>query len=56
MGGSEADLTVQESAKATLEGIMGAGRNLNGAFLNIHVKGWENHKGINQYDGRISAW
>lgn len=56
MGGEQAHLTKGESAKATLDGIMGAGRELNGAFLNVKVKEWEDRTGVYRYDGGISAW
>jgi len=28
----------------------------NGKFLNIHVPGWEENPGFNQYDGKEVPW
>jgi hypothetical protein len=36
--------------------IQKAGSSMNGKFQNIHVPGWENAKGNNQYDGEVVAW
>jgi hypothetical protein len=51
-----ADLSVEEGAKATLDRIMNAGKEENGKFLNIRVKGWEKKEGLNQYDGGNPPW
>ncbi|KAH8587164.1 putative short chain oxidoreductase [Bisporella sp. PMI_857] len=42
LGGPAADLSVEEGAIATLGKILAAGKEDNGAFMNIRVKGWEN--------------
>ncbi|KAF4634955.1 hypothetical protein G7Y89_g3138 [Cudoniella acicularis] len=55
-GGDIADLPVEVGAKATLDKILGAGKEQNGKFLNIHVKGWENNAGVNSYDGLGFPW
>jgi hypothetical protein len=47
LGGGNADLPVDQGAKATLDKIVGATSKDNGAFLNILVEGWENAKGPN---------
>jgi len=39
-----------------LDKILGAGREDNGKFLNIHVKGWEKVEGPNVYDGVNPPW
>lgn len=56
LGGGQADLTVEEGAKAVLEIMHGKGREDNGKFLNVRVKGWENNPGLNQYGGGITPW
>ncbi|KAK9234998.1 hypothetical protein V1525DRAFT_349121 [Lipomyces kononenkoae] len=50
LGGENADLSVEQGAKASLEKIFGAGTEQNGQFLKVLVKGW------NQYDGINSPW
>lgn len=54
-GGDAADLTPEEGAKASLDMIFN-GKNLNGQFPKVFVKGWENAKGRNVYDGTNSPW
>ncbi|TVY38427.1 C-factor [Lachnellula occidentalis] len=56
LGSQNADLDVDVGAKATLDKILGAGREQNGQFLNIHVKGWEEKEGPNRYDGVNPPW
>jgi hypothetical protein len=48
-------LPVEIGVKATLDKILGAGKEQNGEFLNIHVKGWEK-EGPSQYDGVNPPW
>jgi hypothetical protein len=43
-------------AKALLDKIFAAKKEDNGAFLNIHVKGYENVEGANKYDGKNPPW
>ncbi|CAG9953293.1 unnamed protein product [Clonostachys rosea f. rosea IK726] len=56
IGGDNADLDVGTAARATLDVIVRSGPDLNGKFLNIHVPGWENSPGLNQYEGGQPAW
>ncbi|KAG9232278.1 short chain dehydrogenase reductase [Amylocarpus encephaloides] len=59
LGGKDwADLTVEEGAQASLDKITGAGKEQNGQFMNIHIKGWEKPKGggRNFYDGVNPSW
>ncbi|TVY84087.1 putative oxidoreductase [Lachnellula suecica] len=58
LGGDWADLSVEEGTKATLDKIIGAGKEQNGQFLNIHVKGWETvpEGKLNHYDGKNAPW
>ncbi|VUC36367.1 unnamed protein product [Clonostachys rosea] len=56
IGGDNADLDVGTAAEATLDVILRAGPESNGKFLNIHVPGWENNPGLNQYEGGQPAW
>jgi len=49
-------LPVEVGAKATLDKIIGAGKEQNGQFLDIHVEGWEKKEGPNQYDGANPPW
>ncbi|RDW68721.1 uncharacterized protein DSM5745_08481 [Aspergillus mulundensis] len=56
LGGSYADLPVEVGAKEVVRYIRSGGRDLNGRFLNIHVPGWENAPGPNQYDGKDVPW
>ncbi|KAL4865110.1 hypothetical protein BDV12DRAFT_211249 [Aspergillus spectabilis] len=56
LGGRYADLTVETGAQETLKYIKQGGPEHNGRFLNIHVPGWENAPGPNQYDGEDPPW
>ena len=56
MGSESADLDVDVGVKAVLDVILKNGRESNGKFLNIHVPGWENAEGPNQYDGKEVPW
>ncbi|KAL4890645.1 hypothetical protein BDV59DRAFT_183873 [Aspergillus ambiguus] len=56
MGGSHADLPVATGAEAVVNIMMNATSEQNGKFLNIHVPGWENNPGPNQYDGKEVPW
>ncbi|PYH97416.1 NAD(P)-binding protein [Aspergillus ellipticus CBS 707.79] len=51
MGGSDADLSVESGAEATLNVIIKTDKEGNGRFFNIYVPGWEMNSGLNQYDG-----
>ena len=39
-----------------LEIVRAANTAQNGKFLNVRVPGWENHGGLNQYDGGEVPW
>ena len=56
MGMEAADLPVEVGAAAVLEKVFAAGKADTGTFLNIHVAGWEEAAGANQYDGRNAPW
>ncbi|KAK7219670.1 hypothetical protein V2G26_007673 [Clonostachys chloroleuca] len=56
IGGDNADLDVGTAAKATLDVIVRSSPESNGKFLNIHVPGWENSPGLNQYEGGQPSW
>jgi hypothetical protein len=49
-------LSVEQGAKASLEKILGAGKEQNGQFTKIEIKGWEKAQGRNQYDGFNAPW
>ena len=36
--------------------VQQTGPHQNGKFVNIHVPGWENGPGLNQYDGKEVGW
>ncbi|KAI1402867.1 NAD(P)-binding protein [Hypoxylon fuscum] len=55
-GGDMADLTPEEGAKASLDIIFKPGQEFNGQMPKVLVKGWENAKGNNQYDGTNAPW
>ncbi|CAG8948836.1 hypothetical protein HYFRA_00001959 [Hymenoscyphus fraxineus] len=50
LGGQHADLDVEVGAKATLEKIIGAGKEQNGKFMDIYVEGHP------RYNGEDCAW
>lgn len=54
-GGSGADLSVNQGARASLEKILGANKGENGKFLKIYI-GWETGEWMNQYDGFDAPW
>ncbi|KAL4733267.1 hypothetical protein BDV11DRAFT_200414 [Aspergillus similis] len=56
MGGQYADLPVETGAEQVLKYVKNGGNELNGRFLNIHVPGWENAPGPNQYPGGDAPW
>ncbi|KAF2724380.1 short chain oxidoreductase [Polychaeton citri CBS 116435] len=56
LGSDAADLTVEESTKAILDAVHTAGKETNGQFRNVLVKGWEENPGLNQYPGGVSPW
>jgi hypothetical protein len=54
LGGDNADLSVEQGAKASLEKIETAGKEQNGQFLNIKIEGWTGGK--ESYDGSNAPW
>ncbi|KAH8828995.1 short-chain dehydrogenase-like protein [Flagelloscypha sp. PMI_526] len=56
MGSEDAELSVEQSVSAILEIITNADKNSNGKFFDIHVPGWEDAPGLNQYPGGEPAW
>ncbi|RHZ60695.1 uncharacterized protein CDV56_105552 [Aspergillus thermomutatus] len=56
MGGSRADLPPATGAEAVLNIVQKATPSQNGKALNIHVPGWEENEGLNQYDGKEVPW
>ncbi|KAK3720845.1 hypothetical protein LTR37_003508 [Vermiconidia calcicola] len=58
LGGDQADLSVEEGAKATIDVIFNNGHESNGKFLNIYVPGWEKPRGVNNnfYNGKEVPW
>jgi hypothetical protein len=56
MGGSRADLPPATGAKAVLDIVQKSTPSQNGKALNIHVPGWEENEGLNQYDGKEVPW
>ena len=56
MGSQNADLDVSVGAKATLDIVFKNGPESTGKFLTVHVPGWENAKGPNQYPGGEVPW
>ena len=56
MGSKDADLEVETGVSAVVDMIIKSGPEQNGKFLNIHIPGWENAPGINQYDGKELPW
>ncbi|KAJ5885977.1 uncharacterized protein N7473_008651 [Penicillium subrubescens] len=56
LGSARADLPVETGAEKVLDIVQQTGPHQNGKFLNIHVPGWENASGNNQYDGEEVAW
>lgn len=56
LGGRRADLPPETGAKAIVDMVQNATPEQNGRFFNIHVPGWEENKGFNQYDGKKVPW
>ncbi|KAL4804147.1 hypothetical protein BDV18DRAFT_162554 [Aspergillus unguis] len=56
MGGEFADLSAETGARAVLEYVKNASKELNGRFLNIHVPDWEHESRPDQYDGKDIPW
>ncbi|KAJ5433609.1 uncharacterized protein N7458_012765 [Penicillium daleae] len=56
LGSSRADLPVETGAEKVVDIVRQTGPHQNGKFVNIHVSGWENGPGINQYDGKEVDW
>ncbi|KAJ6023742.1 hypothetical protein N7540_004539 [Penicillium herquei] len=56
LGGDGADLPVEIGAEKTVDIIQNLSPSQNGKFLNIHVPGWENAQGNNQYPGGETGW
>lgn len=53
---AHADLPVETGVERVLDMVRNLGVEVNGRFLNIHVPGWENNPGLNQYDGKELPW
>lgn len=56
LGGPTADLTVEQGAKATADVVFRVTEKDTGKFFNIHVPGWEEAEGLNQYAGENPPW
>jgi hypothetical protein len=56
MGTETVDLPVEVGANAALDKIFRVTKVDNGTFLNIHVPGWEENPGANQYYGKNPPW
>lgn len=56
LGGPRADLDVETGAKSVVDVVQKANPEQNGKFLNIHVPGWEEAEGLNQYGGGELPW
>ncbi|EKG14038.1 Short-chain dehydrogenase/reductase SDR [Macrophomina phaseolina MS6] len=56
LGGSSADLTVEQGSKAVTDIVFRVSKSDTGKFFNVHVPGWEHAEGINQYDGACPPW
>ena len=56
LGSRNADLEVNVGAKAVIDVLRKSDSKSNGKFLNIHIPGWENVDGPNQYDGAGVPW
>ncbi|KAK2763874.1 hypothetical protein FQN54_009492 [Arachnomyces sp. PD_36] len=56
LGGKSADLTVDQSANSLVDIVLRITTADNGKFVNIHVPGWEETEGLNQYDGAEVPW
>lgn len=54
--GVKADLPVEVGARASIEQILGAGKEKNGCFLNVRVEGWEEKEAWSRYDGKSPPW
>ncbi|KAI8312746.1 hypothetical protein K4K59_005480 [Colletotrichum sp. SAR11_240] len=55
-GGDMADLTPEQGAKASLDIIYRPNEQTNGKMPKVFVKGWEDAKGPNVYDGTDVPW
>lgn len=51
-----ADLTPEQGAKASLDIIYKPNEQTNGKMPKVFVKGWEDAKGPNVYDGTDVPW
>ncbi|KAH8828967.1 hypothetical protein DL96DRAFT_1696015 [Flagelloscypha sp. PMI_526] len=56
LGSEQADLSVDQSVTAILDIFSNASVEDNGKFFNVHVPGWENAPGLNQYAGGEVDW
>lgn len=56
MGSEYADLPVEVGVKEFVRIMLQSGPESNGKFFNIHVPGWENAEGPNQYPGGEVPW
>ncbi|RAQ71893.1 hypothetical protein COH21_012706 [Aspergillus flavus] len=56
LGSENADLPVDVGVTSVRDILHRTGKDGNGRFFNIHVPGWENAPGMNQYDGKEVPW
>ncbi|KAH8828829.1 short-chain dehydrogenase-like protein [Flagelloscypha sp. PMI_526] len=56
MGSQAADLSVEQSVTAIFDIISRANIESSGKFFQVHVPGWENAPGLNQYGGGELPW
>ncbi|OJJ94629.1 hypothetical protein ASPACDRAFT_65078 [Aspergillus aculeatus ATCC 16872] len=56
LGSDMADLPVETGVAAVLRVLQRVGCEGNGKFFNIHIPGWEENPGMNQYDGKELPW
>ncbi|KAJ5798600.1 uncharacterized protein N7503_007896 [Penicillium pulvis] len=56
LGSSRADLPVEVGAEKVVDIVQKSSPSQNGKLINIHVPGWENAPGPNQYPGGEAAW
>ncbi|CAI6242860.1 unnamed protein product [Periconia digitata] len=56
LGGSHADLSIEQGVNGVYDVVVRVNKEDNGKFFNIHVPGWENADGPNQYDGKEVSW
>jgi hypothetical protein len=56
LGGPTADLTIEQGSKAVSDIVFRVTGEDTGKFFNIHVPGWEEAEGLNQYAGENPPW